>query len=106
MRPKENTDMNECDFQTIDDLVSMIISSGCRVTIPYMEPSPLTVIFDGSFSGAEFIPSYPATLYIFGINGNIAVNCINSIDKVCDNKYVLNFGDESHAMDMMIKILD
>ena len=98
--------MNEQDFQMVDDLVSQIISSGCRVAIPYMEPSPLTVMFDGDFSGAEFIPSYPATLHIFGINGHIAVNCINSIDKVCDHKYVVNFGDEAHAIDMMVKILD
>ena len=98
--------MSEADFQMIDELVGRVISSGCRATIPYMEPSPITVIFDGDFSGAEFIPSYPATLHIFGINGHIAVSCINSVSKVCDSKYVVNFGDESHAMDMMVKILE
>lgn len=98
--------MNEYVFKTIDNLVQQITSHGCRVTIPYMEPSPLTVMFDGDFSGAEFIPSYPATLHIFGINGHVAINCINDVAMVHDNKYVVNFGDEAHAMDMMVKILD
>lgn len=98
--------MNEADFALIDELVSHVIVSGCRVTVPYMEPSPLTVIFDGDFSGAEFIPSYPATLHVFGMNGHVAVSCINSITKVSDNKYVVNFGDEAHAVDMLVKILE
>ena len=97
--------MSKKDFKMLDELAGRVLASGCRATIPYMEPSPLTVIFDGDFNGAEFIPSYPATLHIFGINGHIAVSCINYVSKVSDNKYVVNFGDTEYAMDMMVKIL-
>ncbi len=98
--------MSKSVYESIDELIAKISESGCRVTIPYAEPSPLTVIFDGSFSGAAFIPSYPSTLHVSGMDGHIAVTCINSIKQIRGDKYVVNFGDESHTCDMLVKILE
>ena len=96
--------MTKSVYESADELVTKINESGCRVTIPFAEPSPLTVIFDGSFSGAAFIPSYPSTLHISGMDGHIAVNSINKIECVQHGKYVVNFGDESHMCDMLVRI--
>lgn len=98
--------MTKSIFETIDELVDRINTKGCRVTIPYAEPSPLTVMFDGDFSGAEFIPTYPSTLHIFGITGHVAASSISSIEQIRCDKYVVNFGNGSQRTDLMVKILD
>ena len=98
--------MSKGVYETVDELITKINESGCRVTIPYAEPSPLTVIFDGTFSGAAFIPSYPSTLHISGMDGHITVCAINSIEHIRHDKFVVNFGDESHICDMLVKILE
>ena len=96
--------MSKSVFETVDELVNRVNASGCRVVMPYATPSPLTLMFDGGFSGAEYIPSYPSTLHIFGVNGHIAVSGISSIEHVRDGRYVVNFGDPSQPMDLMVKI--
>ena len=93
-------------LEIVDELVDRINHQGCRVTAPYAEPSPLTVMFNGDFDGAEFIPSYPSTLHIFGINGHVAVSSINDIEQIRGDKYVVNFGNDSHHLDIMVKILE
>ena len=98
--------MEKSVFEAADELVNRINTSGCRVTIPYAEPCPLSVVFGGTFDDAEFIPSYPATLHIYGFNGHISVSAINSIDELSHNKCVINFGDDAHQMDMLVKILE
>lgn len=93
---------------TIDDMVERIQTNSCRITIPYSEPSPLTVVFDGDFTGAGFIRSYPGVIYIFGIPGHVAIllEQIISIKEVKKNVFVITFTNDSHKMDMMVKILE
>lgn len=98
--------MSQSIMQFCEQLVDRINEHGCRVVIPYGEPSPLAVMFDGNFDGAEFIPSYPATLHIYGMPGHVSVSCINTIEQIRHNKYVVNFGDDSQQMDLMVKILE
>lgn len=98
--------MSKAVFETVNELVDRVNACGCRVVIPHAEPSPLKVMFDGSFSGAEFIPSYPPTLHIFGINGHVAVSSVSAVECPGENKYVVNFGNDSQSMDMMVKILE
>ena len=106
MGTEEDTYMSKAVLDTIYALVDRINTSGCRITIPYAEPSPVTVMFDGDFSGAEFIPVYPATLHIFGISGHVAVQCMNSLQQIRHDKFVVNFGAGSQRMDMLVKILE
>lgn len=96
--------MDKSLLEIINDLVNRVNTHGCRVTIPYTEPSPLTVMFDGEFSGAEYIPTYPSTLHVFGINGHVSVSSIKSIECPSHNKYAVLFGGDSQVMDMMIRI--
>lgn len=98
--------MSKSTIQVCEELVDRINEYGCRVVIPYGEPSPLSVMFDGNFDGAEFIPSYPATLHIYGLPGHVSVSCINTIQQPRHNKYVVNFGDDSQQIDLMVKILE
>ena len=98
--------MNKSVFEMVDELISKVSESGCRVTIPYAEPSPITVIFDGTFGGAAFIPSYPSALHFSGMDGHVVVTSINSIEQIRHDKFVVNFGNESHQCDMLVKILE
>ena len=90
----------------INTIVDRINASGCRITLPYREPSPLTVLFDGEFSGASYIPVYPSTLYVYGICGQVSVSDLTDIEQVSSDKYVLTFGREGQISDLMIKIIE
>ena len=92
--------------EMINTIVDRINLHGCRVTLPYHEPSPLVVLFDGDFSGASYIPVYPSTLYIYGINGQVSVSDIRSVDQISSDKYVIVFGREAQVCDIMLKILE
>ena len=87
-------------------LVNRINMSGCRVTMPFREPSPMRILFDGDFSSAEYIPSYPATLHIFGFPGQVAVSDIIDIDQISSDKYVIRYGNDSLFHDMMVRIIE
>ena len=87
-------------------LVDKINAFGCRVTIPYSTPSPLIVLFDGDFSGASYIRVYPETLYIYGINGQVSVSDIIDVDQISTDKFVISFGRDGQASDMMVKVLN
>lgn len=98
--------MEKSLLEYANEIVSRVQQSGCRVVIPYAEPSPLTVMYDGSFSCAEYILSYPATLHIFGMYGHVSVCGINDIRKISSNKYVVNFGNDGQKLDMLVRIED
>ena len=100
--------MNKSFFETVNELVNNVNAHGCRVTIPYATPSPLTVMFDGGFSGAEYIPAYPSALHIFGISGHITVCDSIEIVRERENRYIISFGgdDDPAHMDMLVRILD
>lgn len=91
--------------EMINAIVDQINLHGCRLTLPYHEPSPLVVLFDGGFSGASYIPVYPSTLYIYGINGQVSVSDIKSVEQISSDKYVIVFGRENQVCDIMVKIL-
>ena len=93
-------------LDTIYTLVNRINLSGCRVTMPFREPSPMRILFDGDFSSAEYLPSYPATLHIFGFPGQVAVSDITDIDQISSDKYVIRYGNDSLFHDMMVRIIE
>ena len=92
--------------ELINTIVDRINLSGCRITLPYREPSPLTVLIDGEFSGASYIPVYPSTLYIYGISGQVSVSDLIEVEQISSDKYVLTFGREAQFSDLMIKIIE
>ena len=91
---------------TISVMVNRINTNGARVTVPYMEPSPLKVLFDGDFGNAEYIPSYPATLHIFGFPGQISVSDILEVEQISADKYVIRYGNDSLFHDIMVRIIE
>lgn len=96
--------MKSSTLGTINTVVDRINMCGCRVTIPFREPVPMKVLFDGDFSSASYIPSYPATLYIFGFPGQVAVSGLMDIEQIAGNKYVVRYGTDNQVSDLMIKI--
>ena len=94
----------------IDSIYALVnrinIAGACRVTMPFREPSPLKILFDGEFSSAEYIPSYPATLHIFGFPGQIAVSDIFDIDQISGDRYVIRYGKDSLFHDIMVRIAE
>ena len=92
--------------EIIDIMVNRINLQGCTITLPYREASPLTVLFDGDFSRASYIPVYPSTLYIYGVNGQIAVSDILEVDQISSDKYVVTYGREAQVSDFMVKIIE
>ena len=98
--------MGKSLLDTIYTLVNRVNLCGCRVTMPYDEPSSVKVLFDGEFSSAEFIPSYPSALHIFGFPGQIAVSDIREIEQVSSDKYVVRYGNDSLLHDMMVRIVE
>jgi hypothetical protein len=87
-------------------MVNRINTSGCRVTLPYKEPSPMKILFDGEFTNAEYIPSYPATLHIFGFPGQLAMSDITEIEQISSDKYVIRYGSDSLFHDIMVRIVE
>lgn len=98
--------MKNSILNVINEMVNRINTAECRVTLPYREPSPMKILFDGAFSSAEYIPSYPATLHIFGLPGQIAVSDIEDIDQVSSDQYVIRYGKDSLFHDMMVRIVE
>ena len=98
--------MKNSILDTIYTMVNRINNYGCRVTMPFREPSPLKILFDGEFTNAEYIPSYPATLHIFGFPGQVAVSSVIDIEQISGDKYVIRYGDDSHYSDMMVRIVE
>ena len=93
-------------LDTINTMVNRINMSGCRVTLPYKEPSPMKILFDGEFTNAEYIPSYPATLHIFGFPGQLAMSDITEIEQISSDKYVIRYGSDSLFHDIMVRIVE
>ena len=93
-------------LDTINIMVNRINMSGCRVTLPYKEPSPMKILFDGEFTNAEYIPSYPATLHIFGFPGQLAMSDITEIEQISSDKYVTRYGSDSLFHDIMVRIVE
>lgn len=93
-------------LDTINIMVNRINMSGCRVTLPYKEPSPMKILFDGEFTNAEYIPSYPATLHIFGFPGQLAMSDIAEIEQISSDKYVIRYGSDSLFHDIMVRIVE
>lgn len=93
-------------LDSIYAMVNRINANGCRVTIPFREPSPLKILFDGEFTNAEYIPSYPATLHIFGFPGQIAVTDITDIEQISSDKYAIRYGKDSLFHDIMVRIVE
>lgn len=93
-------------LDTINIMVNRINMSGCRVTLPYKEPSPMKILFDGEFTNAEYIPSYPATLHIFGFPGQLAMSDITEIEQISSDKYVIRYGSDSLFHDIMVRIVE
>lgn len=98
--------MKKSFLDTIYQMVARINQCGCRVTMPYNEPSVIKVLFDGEFGSADYIPSYPATLHIFGMPGQIAVSSIMDVEQIMHDKYVIRYGEDSHFSDMMVRIVE
>ena len=92
------------ELDLIRTIVDRINTNGCRVTLPYREPSPIVVLFDGDFNSAAYIKVYPSTLYIIGMCGQIAVSDIADVEQISRDEYVIVYGRESHFSDLMIKI--
>ena len=92
-------------LEAINSMIDRIHEFGCTVTIPYSQPSPLVVLFDGYFSSAAYIPLHPSTLYIYGMDGSISVSDVAEVRQISDNTYVITFGRIDCMFDMMIKIL-
>lgn len=98
--------MNKSISELIDAMVKRINECGCRVTIPYNDPSPLQIIFDGQFSSAGYIPAYPPVLHLCGLPGHISVSNLTEVAQVAHDKYVVRYGDDSLFCDMMVQILE
>lgn len=90
--------------ETINNMVDRINSNGCRVLIPYNDPSPLQVLFDGEFSCAGYIHSYPPVLHLGGLPGHITISNLTEVNQLGHNMYVVRWGSDSHFCDMMVKI--
>lgn len=98
--------MKSSMIETLNTIVNRVNLSGCRVTAPFRVSSPMRILFDGDFSGAAYIPLFPATLHIFGIPGQIAISNIVDIDQVANDKYVIQYGSNDHISDLMVKIIE
>ena len=98
--------MGKSTLETVNLMVNLINRNGCRVTVPFNEPSPIKILFDGEFSSAEYIQSYPAALHIFGMPGQIAVSDLDGIEQTGHNKFVVTYGHESAHSDMLVRISD
>ncbi len=96
--------MNKSISELIDSMVKRINENGCRVTIPYSDPSPLQILFDGRFSSAGYIPTYPPVFHLCGVPGHISVCNLTDVRQVSHDKYVINYGDDSLFCDMMVQI--
>ena len=90
--------------EIIGYLVDKINLYGCRVTIPYQTPSPLQVVFDGDFSCAGYIPTYPPVLHFGGFPGHISISNLTKVSQLDRNRFVVNFGADSQFCDMMVRI--
>lgn len=91
-------------YEIINDIVDNINAFGCRLTFPYDSPSPITVLFEGGFSDAAYIRTYPSTLFIYGMNGQVAISDIHSVENPSNGVYVVEFGRDQDRMDIMVKI--
>lgn len=98
--------MNKSISEMINTMVKRINENGCRVTIPYNDPSPLQILFDGEFSSAGYIPSYPPVFHLCGMPGHISVSNLTDVTQVGCDKYVVKYGDDSLFCDMMVQIAD
>lgn len=98
--------MSKSIIETINEMVNRINMSGCRVSVPFKEPSPLKILFDGEFSNAAYIPSYPAALHIFGMPGQIAVSDLLGIEQTGHTSYVVRYGRDASCSDMLVKITE
>lgn len=92
--------------ELINTIVDRINMNGCRITLPYREPSPLVILFDGDFSSAAYVQVYPSTLYILGINGQVSVSDIIDVEQISGNEYVISYGREAQILDLLIKIIE
>lgn len=96
--------MKKTFSELMAEIVRKINTNGCRVTIPYSEPSPFRASFDGSFSNAEYIQLYPATLHIYGMPGVVSVSDLQDIEVIDPDHYLVRFGRDERTMDILIGI--
>jgi len=96
--------MEKSVMERINELVNDINTHGCRIVLPYHEPSPVQIIFDGSFTCAGYIPTYPPVLHLGGLPGHIAITCLTGVMKVSRDKYVVQWEGDDQDHDMMIQI--
>lgn len=96
--------MSKSIIETINEMVNRINMSGCRVSVPFNEPSPLKILFDGEFSNAAYIPSYPAALHIFGMPGQIAVSDLQGVEQVGYDRYIVTYGRNTECSDMLVQV--
>lgn len=92
--------------EMINTMVDRINENGCRVTIPHNDPSPLQILFDGDFTCAGYIPTYPPVLHLGGFPGHITISNLTEVSQLGHNKYVVRWGDDSRFCDMMVRIAE
>ena len=98
--------MEKSMSEMISNMVDRINECGCRVTIPYQDPSPFQILFDGDFSCAGYYPTYPPLLHLGGLPGHITISNLTEVSQLRHNKYVVRCGVDSHFCDMMVQILE
>lgn len=90
--------------QIIEEMCQRVNVSGCRVAIPQSAETPITVLFDGEFSNAEYLAMYPATLHIYGMAGHVSLSDIAHVERVSADKYILYCRNTETGTEVVITI--
>ena len=87
-------------------LVDSINSNGCSIQIPYEEPSCTKMRLKCNQPRANYVKTYPPSLYIGSDRCNIEMSNPRNVSRIGHNKYVVVFGMDGFKSDAMIEIYD
>ncbi len=90
--------------EKMNEITKRINDKGCRVVYPFSVPSPIKIMFGGTFKNAEWFTAYPATFHIYGETGQVALTDIQCVEQIARDKYVITHGRDYTKTDILLTI--